>query len=526
MIQTYHTIQLEYTWRHPQKGEVLVRCTGLRMPDEDGMICLKGYHRIISDIDRPQFLPEIYARDIFEYNETTHSIFFHTKRSLMMGDSTHQSGFPQCWIQDGTVHPHFADEFRSSFSRLRIKDKRKQLELLLRSKSGTYEWFKLTLQHLSKEQKDLDTIIVIVEPIGSTRVLELEFMRVHRFYQALLSDTIAYAEVDLESGQLMSVGGVWRPYHQDYRTTSRHFISVLQDKLAAYLPKEQYSILDSYLDASAWTERLSQGRTSDRLRYRRPVSGDLHWVELNICLFQEETTKNVYALLYLKDINSEIEREAAQEEAARRDPLTHTYNRAAFERVVSGSMTNSCKDTCGILMLLDIDNFKRINDQHGHLEGDKALKLVAKTLLSTFRQEDTVGRLGGDEFLVYIRGDIPRPIVENRLKNCWTICAPFRRTPSPAVLALPMYTTTAPVTWTTFIMRILPFTTASTAEKIVFASMKILPPTLGPLAPLNVPMQNMSHSKMCPTAFRGRAHFYTVVVKSLSIWIAVFTDPR
>lgn len=417
MIQTYHTIQLEYTWRHPQKGEVLVRCTGLRMPDEDGMICLKGYHRIISDIDRPQFLPEIYARDIFEYNETTHSIFFHTKRSLMMGDSTHQSGFPQCWIQDGTVHPHFADEFRSSFSRLRIKDKRKQLELLLRSKSGTYEWFKLTLQHLSKEQKDLDTIIVIVEPIGSTRVLELEFMRVHRFYQALLSDTIAYAEVDLESGQLMSVGGVWRPYHQDYRTTSRHFISVLQDKLAAYLPKEQYSILDSYLDASTWTERLSQGRTSDRLRYRRPVSGSLHWVELNICLFQEETTKNVYALLYLKDINSEMEREVAQEEAARRDPLTHTYNRAAFERVVSGSMTNSCKDTCGILMLLDIDNFKRINDQRGHLEGDKALKLVAKTLLSTFRQEDTVGRLGGDEFLVYIQGDLPRPIVEKRLKK-------------------------------------------------------------------------------------------------------------
>ena len=68
-------------------------------------------------------------------------------------------------------------------------------------------------------------------------------------------------------------------------------------------------------------------------------------------------------------------------------------------------------------MLLDIDDFKRINDQHGHLEGDKALKMVAQTLLSTFRQEDTVGRLGGDEFLVFIKGVFPRSVLETRLQK-------------------------------------------------------------------------------------------------------------
>lgn len=96
-----------------------------------------------------------------------------------------------------------------------------------------------------------------VDPIGSTRVLEPELKKVHRFYQALLSGTIAYAQVDLEGGHLMSVGGVWRPYHQDYRTTSRDFINVFQNKLTACLPKEQFSLLDGYRDASTWAERLS-----------------------------------------------------------------------------------------------------------------------------------------------------------------------------------------------------------------------------------------------------------------------------
>ncbi len=417
MVQSHRTVQLEYTWKHPELGEVLVRCTGVRSADEDGRICLKGYHRIISNIDRPHFLSDLESRDVFEYSEASRSVLFHTKRTLLMGEAIHQSGFPQCWVDDGTVHPHFSDEFRAAFSRLRLRDNRKQLELLLRAKSGTYEWFKLTLQHLNKEQEDLDTIIVILEPAGSARVLELEFMRMHRFYQALLSDTIAYAEVDLESGQLMSVGGLWKDYQQDYRTTSRHFIDVVREKLSDYLPEKELTILNGYREPSSWAERFAQGRTSDRLRYRRPVSGVLHWVELNICLFQEETTGNVYALLYLKDINSEAEREEAQAEAARRDPLTHIYNRAAFELLVSASIHGAAEGVCGVLLLLDIDNFKHINDQHGHLEGDKALKLVANTLLSAFRSEDTVGRLGGDEFLVYIKGAFPRAILEDRLKK-------------------------------------------------------------------------------------------------------------
>lgn len=68
-----------------------------------------------------------------------------------------------------------------------------------------------------------------------------------------------------------------------------------------------------------------------------------------------------------------------------------------------------------ILLLLDIDNFKLINDQFGHLEGDKALRHVTSLLKNIFRSEDLVGRLGGDEFMVFLKGTVQRSVLEQRM---------------------------------------------------------------------------------------------------------------
>lgn len=156
----------------------------------------------------------------------------------------------------------------------------------------------------------------------------------------------------------------------------------------------------------------------------------LHWVELTIYLFREDTTRNAYTLIYLKDINAEKEREFAQAQAADRDPLTGLYNRTAFEREVKRCLNECEQSPCGVLMIMDIDNFKQINDKMGHLEGDKALQAVARVLTATFRQEDLVGRLGGDEFLVFIRGGIRRERLEQRVDS---LMSALERTSSPVI---------------------------------------------------------------------------------------------
>jgi diguanylate cyclase (GGDEF)-like protein len=83
------------------------------------------------------------------------------------------------------------------------------------------------------------------------------------------------------------------------------------------------------------------------------------------------------------------------------DPLTHLWNRRGASVLLKGAFAKA--DQRGMplaLALLDLDNFKRINDNHGHQTGDEVLRRVASRLLSAVRGDDAICRIGGDEFLV------------------------------------------------------------------------------------------------------------------------------
>jgi diguanylate cyclase (GGDEF)-like protein len=93
---------------------------------------------------------------------------------------------------------------------------------------------------------------------------------------------------------------------------------------------------------------------------------------------------------------------------ARRDALTGLLNHAAFGAAVDEELYRARRYERGLtLVYLDVDDFKRINDTLGHLEGDRVLKRVASILMESLRASDVAGRLGGDEFAVcLIESDI------------------------------------------------------------------------------------------------------------------------
>lgn len=98
------------------------------------------------------------------------------------------------------------------------------------------------------------------------------------------------------------------------------------------------------------------------------------------------------------------------------DNLTGLYNRTAYSRHVTE--IEKLDTTKGFaIMLFDIDNFKEINDKRGHLEGDAALKSVAKTLTSVFSSSEySVYRIGGDEFAVISENTTEKRLIESMIK--------------------------------------------------------------------------------------------------------------
>lgn len=86
-----------------------------------------------------------------------------------------------------------------------------------------------------------------------------------------------------------------------------------------------------------------------------------------------------------------------------RDPLTGIYNRRAFEQLVEHSHERMLETNHSYsLILIDVDNFKQINDSMGHPTGDKVLKAIANMLKVEVRADDLVARIGGDEFAILL----------------------------------------------------------------------------------------------------------------------------
>jgi diguanylate cyclase (GGDEF)-like protein/PAS domain S-box-containing protein len=106
---------------------------------------------------------------------------------------------------------------------------------------------------------------------------------------------------------------------------------------------------------------------------------------------------------YVADISQRKQNEMAIQKLAFNDPLTELPNRRMLEeRVGATARRCACKGGHGALLFLDLDNFKELNDSHGHHAGDTFLKLVATRLRSCVTEGDVVARMGGDEFVVLI----------------------------------------------------------------------------------------------------------------------------
>ncbi len=108
---------------------------------------------------------------------------------------------------------------------------------------------------------------------------------------------------------------------------------------------------------------------------------------------------------------------------AERDLLVNAYNKVTTKSKIEETLAEGEK---GAFFILDIDNFKNINDTKGHPYGDKVLVYLFKRIMHTFRERDIVGRIGGDEFVIFLKNPPDIKIVENKAASlCSDVNIPF-----------------------------------------------------------------------------------------------------
>ncbi|WP_455755838.1 EAL domain-containing protein [Sulfurimonas sp.] len=155
---------------------------------------------------------------------------------------------------------------------------------------------------------------------------------------------------------------------------------------------------DSILNDKVTNHSLIYLRDKDDVKI--PIRADSQYLNIK--------NKNI-TILTMKDVSDEIEANNKINTLAYYDNLTKLPNRTLFEDRMQHAILNSKRTNLQVaLMFIDLDNFKIINDTFGHRAGDKLLKDVAQRIQSNIRENDTLSRIGGDEFTLILEN------IENR----------------------------------------------------------------------------------------------------------------
>lgn len=204
---------------------------------------------------------------------------------------------------------------------------------------------------------------------GTSWLLELDYIR----------SLIAFHSGDLEEAY-----AILDQYQQDYIRLMEDFSSTSMNMLRAGLESERKDLEIALLERQAEINRLqveSHQSANETQRYLIMLVVTLCLMVLAGLVFQWRSNRRILALSY-------------------RDGLSGLYNRAFTFHYLEETIPKIAVDSGGLsVILIDIDNFKSINDNYGHPAGDDVIREVANIASSSLRNRDIMGRIGGEEFL-------------------------------------------------------------------------------------------------------------------------------
>ncbi len=259
----------------------------------------------------------------------------------------------------------------------------------LRRADGTWAWFEVVNHnHLADPDRGcvLSELVDVSQEMAAETALRAREQLLRRLTEALPIGVL----------QAGSDGGVVYTNDRLHRLLRTPPALTVADQLAAVAPEDRPA-LQAAVEAS-----LRAGMDDDLELSVLPPGGPGRRFLIRIRSLSDEAGAPAGAVLVVEDVTESSRLRAALEDQATRDPLTGTLNRAsvlaAVERLLAAELGALA------VIFVDLDRFKSINDLFGHQTGDDLLRVAADRLRSALRDHDSVGRIGGDEFLVVCPG--------------------------------------------------------------------------------------------------------------------------
>jgi diguanylate cyclase (GGDEF)-like protein/PAS domain S-box-containing protein len=260
-------------------------------------------------------------------------------------------------------------------------------------KDGSTNPEEMTITPVASQSGEVTHLISINQDITERKLAEAALREAKRKYQAIFDDAVVGIFQATPEGKLLNINRAFAIMH-GYESP---------EQLLAEVPASGHPSLIDPAQMKQWSQALENNGTIRSVELEVPCKdGTRKWVLMNV-----RATRNADGVVVHDGTVEDItERKLAQQQVnylAYYDALTGLPNRMLLRDRLNTAVAAASRRGCGAaLLFLDLDRFKIINDSLGHSVGDLLLQQVASRLKKEIREEDSVARVGGDEFLIVL----------------------------------------------------------------------------------------------------------------------------
>ncbi len=292
------------------------------------------------------------------------------------------------------------DDFISLYKELTEGKKRGGAVLKMNEQNGDFSWWDVNFDTIYDNNDMPQLAVIICQDITELREKDLAYQKWKQEIASIPKEKMYLVEwnltKDISDGEK---GGI------NSTSSKKDYIS-FDEKMYNYAQKNVYiadrEIFIQKTNKKFLLDQYSFGYNSYNFEYRETRGENKeNWMSFNIQLVPDPHTKDIKGYFLMRDVDHEKKETLDLKYRANKDVLTGLLNRESFkerfERIVSED------EQAKYLLVIDVDNFKLINDSHGHLVGDNLLVKMAGILISLQNKGEYVGRLGGDEFIMLLK---------------------------------------------------------------------------------------------------------------------------
>ncbi len=333
---------------------------------------------------------------VFEFNKEDGNVIQSSIKLGCYGFDT-LNGTPESYIKRGIVHAEDAENFKKIFHDIKIGNK--PINCMVRLKENeVYKWYRIMLINIFSE----NLAIGIVEDISNINKMIVSYSTEGKYHTSIKKMYPYCFEVNISKNYFYNNSEFFLLNY--FFPINSNMEEVLLNFSKTQVHLEDISIFNEFFQRNKLIEAFFNNHTQFDIEVRlKNQENQYAWWNFHMFLYNNEI-EDVCGLVFLKDIDMQKQNTLMLQRHAERDLFTGLYNKATTQTLISNLLQqDNEKEQFHGIMVLDIDDFKIINDTMGHITGDLVLTKIASDMKEIFRKTDIIGRTGGDEFMVFIR---------------------------------------------------------------------------------------------------------------------------